>query len=50
MGNTLFRATRYGPDFPGLAGKTLKPGQSIEELEAIKKAKDAKKSQETAKK
>ncbi len=51
MGNTLFRAYRYGPEFPGLAGKTLKPGKSIEELEGVKKkANDEKKSQETAKK
>ena len=50
MGNTLFRAYRYGPDFPGLAGKVLKPGKTIEEMEAVKKANEAKKSQETAKK
>ena len=51
MGNTLFRAYRYGPDFPGLAGKTLKPGKSIEELEAAKKKTNVeKKSKETAKK
>ena len=51
MGNTLFRAYRYGPDFPGLAGRTLKPGKTIEELEAAKKkANEATKSRETAKK
>jgi Spy/CpxP family protein refolding chaperone len=50
MGNTLFRAYRYGPDFPGLAGTLLKPGKTIEEMEAVKKANEAKKSQETAKK
>ena len=51
MGNTLFRAYRYGPDFPGLAGKTLKPGKTIEEMEAQKKkAEEAKKSRETLKK
>jgi Arylsulfotransferase (ASST) len=57
MGNTLFRAPRYGPEFPGLAGKTLKPGKTIEEMEALKKASEAtkkpgeaKKTQETAKK
>jgi hypothetical protein len=27
----IFRAYRYGPDFPGLAGKTLVPGKPIEE-------------------
>ena len=48
-GNTLFRALRYGPAFPGLAGKMLKPGKTIEEMEAMKKAKGAK-SPETAKK
>ena len=50
MGNTLFRAYRYGPEFPGLAGKSLKSGKSIEEMEAAKKASQSKKSQETAKK
>jgi hypothetical protein len=50
MGNTLFRAYRYGPDFPGLAGTLLKSGKTIEEMEAAKKANEAKKSQETAKK
>jgi hypothetical protein len=49
-GNTLFRAYRYGPNFPGLAGKTLKAGKTIEEMESLKKANEAKKSQETAKK
>jgi hypothetical protein len=32
-GSALFRAYRYGPDFPGLAGKELKPGPTIEEQE-----------------
>ncbi len=55
-GNTLFRALRYGPEFSGLAGKVLKPGKSISELEVekkaneSKKANEAKKSQETANK
>jgi len=40
MGNTLFRAYRYGADFPGLAGKDLKPGRTIESLEDEKRAKD----------
>jgi hypothetical protein len=44
MGNTLFRAYRYGALFPGLAGRELKPGKTIEALE------DDKKPQETAKK
>jgi hypothetical protein len=50
MGNTLFRAYRYGPEFSGLAAKVLKPGQTIEQLEAVKKANEAKKSKENAKK
>jgi hypothetical protein len=32
-GGSLFRATRYGPDFAGLAGKELKPGKTVEELQ-----------------
>jgi len=32
-GSGLFRAYRYGPDFPGLAGHELKPGKTVEELE-----------------
>jgi hypothetical protein len=32
--NSLFRAYRYGPDYPGLAGKELNPGKTVEELEA----------------
>ena len=32
-GASLFRAYRYGPDYPGLAGKDLKPGKTVEELE-----------------
>ena len=30
----MFRAPRYAPDYPGLAGKELKPGKTIEELQA----------------
>jgi len=33
-GTPIFRAYRYGPDFPGLAGKDLTPGQTIDELAA----------------
>lgn len=40
MGNTLFRAYRYGADFPAFAGKELKPGKMIESLEDEKKAKE----------
>jgi hypothetical protein len=32
-GATLFRAYRYAPDYPGLSGKELKPGKTIDELE-----------------
>ena len=32
-GNAVFRAYRYGPDYPGLAGKDLKPGKTVEELQ-----------------
>jgi hypothetical protein len=33
-GSSIFRAYRYGTDYVGLVGKTLKPGKTIEELEA----------------
>ncbi|MBN1851637.1 MAG: aryl-sulfate sulfotransferase [Pirellulales bacterium] len=33
-GAQLFRAYRYAPDYPGLAGKELIPGKTIEELQA----------------
>jgi hypothetical protein len=33
-GDGLFRAPRYAPDFPGLAGKDLTPGKTVEEVEA----------------
>lgn len=32
-GGSLFRAYRYGPDYAGLAGKELKPGKTVEELQ-----------------
>jgi hypothetical protein len=32
--NSLFRAYRYGSDYPGLAGKELNPGKTADELEA----------------
>jgi hypothetical protein len=32
--NPVFRAYRYGVDYAGLAGKDLKPGKTIEELES----------------
>ena len=33
-GQPVFRAYRYGPGYPGLAGKDLTPGQTIEALES----------------
>jgi len=33
-GSGVFRAPRYTPDYPGLAGKELKASKTIEELEA----------------
>ena len=32
-GNSVFRAYRYAKDYPGLAGKDLTPGKTVEELE-----------------
>jgi hypothetical protein len=32
--NPVFRAHRYGVDYPGLAGKDLKPDESVTELKA----------------
>lgn len=32
LSNCVFRACRYGPDYPGLAGKELTGGRTIEEL------------------
>jgi hypothetical protein len=33
-GSAIFRAYRYGPGHPGLAGKDLTPGKTIEERES----------------
>ena len=38
--NTVFRARRYGPNFPGLKGRTLTPGRTVEELMPPPPAKD----------
>ena len=35
-GSSLFRASRYAANYPGLDGKDLKPGKTIEEIEAKK--------------
>jgi hypothetical protein len=32
-GGSLFRAYRYAPNYPGLVGKDLTPGKTLEELE-----------------
>jgi hypothetical protein len=32
-GSAVFRAYRYGPDYPGLAGRDLKPGKTVEEMQ-----------------
>jgi hypothetical protein len=50
-GGGVFRAYRYGPEYAGLSGKMLKPGKTVEELDAkepektkgSEKAKDAQK-------
>ncbi len=34
QGNMLFRATRFALDHPAFTGKTLKPGQTLVEIEA----------------
>jgi hypothetical protein len=36
-GGALFRAYRYPPDYPGLAGRILTPGKTIEELQPKQK-------------
>jgi hypothetical protein len=36
-GNSVFRAFRYGPTYPGLAGRDLTPGPSAEELQKERK-------------
>jgi hypothetical protein len=33
FGNAVFRAYRYAKDYPGLVGKDLAPGKTVEELE-----------------
>ena len=41
-GSGLFRALRYAADYPGLAGRDLKPGKTIEELQTKDPPKDPK--------
>jgi hypothetical protein len=49
-GSALFRAYKYGPDYPGLAGKDLKPGKTVEDLQPKEpeKTKGTEKAKETA--
>jgi hypothetical protein len=39
-GGGLFRATRYPADYPGLKGRELKPGKTVEEMLAAAKPKE----------
>ncbi len=41
-GNSIFRAYRYAKDYPGLAGKDLTPGKTVEELERKRPEEQAK--------
>ncbi len=45
-GSGLFRAPRYAPDYPGLAGKHLKGEKTIEEIQAAPKKEPTKASTE----
>jgi hypothetical protein len=38
LGNSVFRSYRYAANYPGLAGKDLTPGKTIEELESTESA------------
>jgi hypothetical protein len=49
-GGSLFRAYRYAPDFPGLAGKDLTPGKTVEELQPKDKPEKKPKDQQAKKK
>jgi hypothetical protein len=42
IGNALFRAYRFASNYPGLAGKELTPGKTIEEMEAKEKQRTTK--------
>lgn len=35
LGNAVFRSYRYGADYPGLKGRELKPGKTVEELQGV---------------
>lgn len=49
-GTPVFRAYRYGTEYPGVAGKDLKPGKTVEELQPKEpeKTKGTEKAKETA--
>jgi hypothetical protein len=38
LGNSVFRSYRYAANYPGLAGKDLTPGKTIEEIESTASA------------
>ena len=33
LGNAVYRSYRYAADYPGLKGRDLKPGKTVEELQ-----------------
>ena len=33
LGNAVYRSYRYGTDYPGLRGRGLKPGKTVEEFQ-----------------
>lgn len=35
LGNAVFRSYRYAADYPGLKGRELKPGKTVEELQSV---------------
>ena len=35
LGNAVYRSYRYAADYPGLKGRELKPGKTVEELQAV---------------
>jgi hypothetical protein len=35
LGNAVYRSYRYAADYPGLKGRELKPGKTVQELQAV---------------
>ena len=35
LGNAVYRSYRYAADYPGLKRRELKPGKTVEELQAL---------------